>query len=114
LVGHDIVDGDRVLIVEDVTTAGTSIRETVPILRAAADVNLAGLIVSVDRMERSSGDESALTQVGREFAMPTLAIVTVDEVIEHLHNRPIDGRVVLADQDLDRMNAYLAEWRATT
>lgn len=112
LVGHEVAEGERVLIVEDVTTAGTSIRETVPLLRAAADVTLAGLIVSVDRMERSSGTESALRQVGREFSMPTIAIVTVDEVIEHLHNRPIDGTVVLADPDLDRMHAYLDEWRA--
>jgi len=83
LVGHPLVDGDRVLIIEDVTTAGTSIRETVPVLRAAADVTLSGLIVSVDRMERGTGDNSALQQIAKEFEIPTHAIVTVEEVIEH-------------------------------
>ena len=101
LVGHVPQAGDRVLIIEDVTTAGTSIRETVPVLRAAADVELAGLIVSVDRMERGTGEKAALAQVGEEFAMPTHAIVTVEEIIEHAD---------LSDEMIDRMRAYLAEY----
>ena len=103
LVGHVPQPGDRVLIIEDVTTAGTSIRETVPVLRAAADVALAGLIVSVDRMERGTGDKAALAQVGDEFAMPTHAIVTVQEIIEHAE---------LSDEMVERMHAYLAEYGA--
>ncbi len=101
LVGHPLADGDRVLIIEDVTTAGTSIRETVPILQAAADTSLAGLIVSVDRMERGTGDKAALVQVSEDFAMPTCAIVTVQEIIEHAD---------LSDEMVDRMHAYLAEF----
>lgn len=88
LVGHVPSAGDRVLIIEDVTTAGTSIRETVPVLRAAADVELVGLVVSVDRMERGTGDIAALAQVGEEFSMKTCAIVTVDEIIEHADLAP--------------------------
>lgn len=101
LVGHEPQAGDRVLIIEDVTTAGTSIRETVPVLRAAADIELAGLIVSVDRMERGTGDMAALAQVGEEFAMATHAIVTVQEIIEHAD---------LSDEMVDRMHAYLTEF----
>jgi len=101
LVGHPLADGDRVLIIEDVTTAGTSIRETVPILEAAADTSLAGLIVSVDRMERGTGDKAALAQVSEDFGMPTCAIVTVQEIIEHAD---------LSDEMVDRMHAYLAEF----
>jgi orotate phosphoribosyltransferase len=112
LVGSALADGDRVLIVEDVTTAGTSIRETVPILRAAATVELAGLIVSVDRQERGTGTRSALAEVADEFAMPTRAIVTLDEVIEHLHGRPVDGRVVLDDAMLDAVQQYRQEYGA--
>ena len=99
LVGHVPQPGDRVLIIEDVTTAGTSIRETVPVLRAAADIALTGLIVSVDRMERGTGDKAALVEVGEEFAMPTHAIVTVEEIIEHAD---------LSDDMVERMQAYLA------
>ena len=100
----------RVLIVEDVTTAGTSIRETVPILRAAADVELAGLIVSVDRQERGTGSRSALAEVAEEFEMPTRAIVTLDEVVAHLHGRELDGRVVLDDRLVARIHEYRNEY----
>lgn len=110
LVGHTPVDGDRVLFVEDVTTAGTSIRETAPLLRGVADVELTGLVISVDRAERGTGDISGLTQVGRDFDMATFSIVTVHEVIEHLAGRPIDGTVVLDEAAVDAMHAYLAEW----
>lgn len=110
LVGAPLNNGDRVLIVEDVTTAGTSIRETVPILRAAADIELAGLIVSVDRQERGTGSRSALAQVAEEFEMPTRAIVTLDEIVAHLHGREIDDRVVLDDQLVARINDYRDEY----
>ena len=106
LVGHPLAAGDRVLVVEDVTTAGTSIRETVPLLRAAAAVELGGLIVSVDRQERGTTDASALSELSREFDMPTFAIVTIDEVLEHLAGREIDGRLVLDSERLKRARAY--------
>lgn len=114
LVGHSPADGERVLIVEDVTTAGTSIRETVPILRAAAAIELAGLVVSVDRAERGTGELSALDQVGVDYAMPTFAIVTVHEVIEHLAGRELDGTVVLDDTAVAAMHQYLADWGASS
>ena len=108
LVGHSPRDGDRVLILEDVTTAGTSIRETVPKLRAAAAVRLAGLLVSVDRCERGTGDRAALDELAEEFDMPTRAIVTVHDVIAHLHGRRIDGRIAIDDEMRARMEAYVA------
>lgn len=112
LVGHSPVDGDRILFVEDVTTAGTSIRETTPILRAAADVELAGLVISVDRAERGTGELNALDQVGADFSMATFAIVTVHEVIEHLAGREVEGKVVLDDDTAQAMHTYLTEWSA--
>jgi orotate phosphoribosyltransferase len=84
LVGHRLKDGDRVLIIEDVTTAGTSIRETVPILRAAARVQLVGLIVAVDRQERGQGTESALKEIAREYGLQALSIANIDQIIEQL------------------------------
>ncbi|MEL6712641.1 MAG: phosphoribosyltransferase family protein, partial [Planctomycetota bacterium] len=110
LVGHAPADGERVLIVEDVTTAGTSIRETVPLLRGAADVRLAGLIVSVDRMERgSSPDRTALEAVGEEFSMPTASIVDLDAIVARL--RPGGGAPsALTAAELERIAAYRAEW----
>ena len=112
LVGALPKNGDRVLIVEDVTTAGTSIRETVPLLQAHADVDVVGLIVSADRQERGTGDLSGLAQVAVDFDMTTRAIVTLDDIVSHLHGREVDGRVVLDDEILDRIHAYREEFGA--
>ena len=105
IVGRKLRDGDRVLIVEDVTTAGTSIRETVPVLRAAADVKLAGLIVSVNRMERGTTDRTALDELAMEFSMPTRSIVNLDEILEHLGDR-------LGAGERSRVSDYRAEYGA--
>lgn len=109
LVGHPLAAGDRVVIVEDVTTAGTSIRETVPLLRATADIRLAGLLVGVDRRERGTSEETALAEIRRTYEMPAFAIVTIEEIMQHLVGREIDGRVPLDTAAHDRMVEYLAE-----
>jgi orotate phosphoribosyltransferase len=110
LVGHQLRDGDRVLIIEDVTTAGTSVRETVPILRAAAKVELVGLVVAVDRMERGKTDQSALAELRDEYGMQAFAIATIDEIMEHLHGRTIGSAVVLDDALHARLLAYRAQY----
>ena len=110
LVGHRLRDGDRVLIIEDVTTAGTSVRETVPILRAAAAVNLVGLVVAVDRMERGQGERSALAELSDAYGMHAFAIVTIADIMQHLRGREIDGRVVLTEDVHSRMMAYRAQY----
>ena len=106
LIGHTLRDGDRVVIIEDVTTAGTSVRETVPLLRAAANVTLTALVVSVDRMERGSGEASALREIRETYGMRTLSIVTVDEIIEHLRTTPVNGRMLLDDALYQRLLEY--------
>ena len=107
IVGRKLRDGDRVLIVEAVTTAGTSIRETVPVLRAAAEIELAGLIVSVNRMERGTTDRTALAELADEFSMPTRSIVDLDEILEHLGDR-------LGSGDQERIAAYRERYGAVT
>jgi len=113
LIGHKPAKGDRVLIIEDVITAGTSVRETVPLLKQAADVTLAGLIVSVDRMEKGAGDQGALQEVRESLGMKTAAIVNLDEIVAHLHNRPIDGKILLDDAVKARIDAYRAQYGCT-
>lgn len=110
LVGHPPQDRERVLIVEDVTTAGTSIRETVPLLKAMADVQLAGLVVSVNRMERGLGDLNALTELRHEFEMTTFSIVDICEIAEFLKGREVDGRVVVTDQLYNRIQDYRSQY----
>lgn len=107
LLGGKPKDRDRVIIIEDVTTAGTSIQETMPIIRAAAqDVHVQGLIISVDRMERGQGEKSALKELEEEFNMKTCAIVTMEEVIGYLYNRAIDGVCYIDDECKKRIDEY--------
>ncbi len=98
LVGHQLRDGDRVVIVEDVTTAGTSIRETVPLLRAAAKVELVALIVSVDRQERGRGEQSALAEISAEYGFSALSIVNIDQIVEHLRQHEVDGQKLITPE----------------
>ena len=106
IVGHTPRDGDRVVIVEDVTTAGTSIRESIDLLRSIAQVQFTGVVVSVDRMEKGIGEKSALQELRDTYSLPVFPIVTLDEVVSHLHNRPVDNRVVLDDTMKAKIDAY--------
>lgn len=112
LLGSKINDGDRIIIVEDVTTAGTSIYETMPILNEQGKVNVKGLIISVDRMERGQGEKSALSEIKEKFGFKTCAIVTMEEVIEYLYNKEINGKVIINDEIKDRINDYYKEYGA--
>lgn len=98
LLGSPIKDKDRVVIIEDVTTAGTSIEETLPIIKAQGDVNVLGLVVSVDRCERGKGEKSALVEINEKYGLKTTAIVTMNEVVEYLYNREINGKVIIDDK----------------
>ncbi len=106
LLGSKIGDGDRVVIIEDVTTAGTSIKETLPIIRAQGKADVLGLVVSVDRCERGQGEKGALQEIGETYGLKTCAIVTMKEVIECLYNREYNGRVVIDDKLKSAIDAY--------
>ena len=104
LLGSPLKDGDQVVIIEDVTTAGTSIRETLPILQAQANVKVLGLVVSVDRCERGTGTKSALDEIQESFGIRTSAIVTMKEVTQYL-----TGTVI--DEDMKaKINAYYEKY----
>jgi orotate phosphoribosyltransferase len=109
-VGQQPKDGDRVVIVEDVTTAGTSIRETVPLLRSAARIELVALIVAVDRQERGQTQKSALAELGEEYGMKTLSIVTIDEVVAHLRAHPPAGRPLITPELDQAIREYRAKY----
>ena len=106
LLGSPIADGDKVVIIEDVTTAGTSIGETLPILKAQGEVDVLGLVVSVDRMERGQGEKSALAEIEEKYGLKTTAIVTMAEIVEHLYNRPVNGRIIIDDDLKAAIDAY--------
>ena len=109
LVGHKLAEGDRVLIIEDVITAGTAVREVLPILRRAG-ATVDGLIISVDRMERGTGERTAIQEIWEEYKIPTFPLVNVRDVIKCLHNRPVDGKVLIDDEIASRMEVYMKEY----
>ncbi len=106
LLGSPIQDGDRIVIIEDVTTAGTSLAETMPILKAQGDVDVFGLVVSVDRMERGQTEKTALAEIREKYGMETTAIVTMAEVVKYLYKRPYNGKILLDDEMKARIEAY--------
>ena len=113
LLGSALHDGDRVVMVEDVTTSGKSIEETYPLLKAQADVEVVGLMVSLNRQEVGKGGaKCALDEVSELYGMPTAAIVTMADVRAHLHNRECHGRVVIDDQMAAAIDAYYEQYGA--
>ena len=112
LLGSPIKDGDKVVIIEDVTTAGTSIEETLPIIKAQGDVDVLGLVVSVDRMERGKGTKSALKEIAEKYGFKTTAIVTMADVVEHLYNKPYKGKVIIDDTLKAAIDAYYEQYGA--
>ena len=97
LLGSPMKDGDRVVIIEDVTTSGKSIEETFPIIKAQGDVEIVGLMVSLNRMERGKGDKCALDEIKDLYGFETNAIVTMEEVVAYLYNQPCNGKIVIDD-----------------
>ncbi len=110
LLGSKLKDGDRVVIIEDVTTSGKSIEETFPIIRAQADVSIQGLMVSLNRCERGKGEKSALQEIQETYGFPANAIVSMDEVVEYLYNRPCGGRILIDDSMKAAIDAYYEQY----
>ena len=110
LLGSPITDKDRIVIIEDVTTAGTSIEETLPIIKAQGDVCPIGLVVSVDRMERGKSEKSALSEIEEKYGLKTTAIVTMAEVVEHLYNKEYNGKVIIDDNIKSAIDSYYEQY----
>ena len=112
LLGSPIADGDKVVIIEDVTTAGTSIEETLPIIKAQGNVEVVGLMVSLNRMERGKGEKRALEEVQELYGFKANAIVTMADVVEHLYNKECQGQVVIDDKIKAAIDAYYEQYGA--
>ncbi len=112
LLGSKLKDGDRVVIIEDVTTSGKSIEETFPIIKAQGDVEIKGLMVSLNRMERGKGSKCALDEIKELYGFPANAIVTMAEVTEHLYNREYKGKVIIDDKIKAAIDAYYEQYGA--
>ncbi|WP_027437315.1 orotate phosphoribosyltransferase [Lachnospira multipara] len=112
LLGSPIKDGDRVVIIEDVTTSGKSIEETFPIIKAQGDVEIKGLMVSLNRMERGKGEKSALVEITEKYGFPANAIVSMSDVVEHLYNKECNGKIVIDDKIKADIDEYYKQYGA--
>ncbi len=109
-VGSKPKDGDRFLIIEDVISAGTSVREVYPLIKSAADVIITDMVISVDRMEKGYNGLTAVEEMKKEFDITVHPIVTVVEIIEYLHNREIGEKVYIDNEMKQRMVDYIEQY----
>jgi len=112
LLGSKLKDGDRVVIIEDVTTSGKSIEETFPIITSVANVEIKGLMVSLNRQEKGKGEKCALDEIKELYGFKTAAIVSMSEVREYLTNKEVKGKVVINDEIAKAIDAYYNEYGA--
>lgn len=112
LLGSKIKDGDRVVIIEDVTTSGKSIQETFPIIQAQGDVTILGLMVSLNRMEKGQGEKSALREIKEKYGFDANAIVTMADVVEYLYQKEYKGTVYIDEERKKQIDDYYAVYGA--
>lgn len=114
LLGSPISEDDRIVFIEDVTTSGKSIDETLPIVKANGGKNIIGLVISVDRMEKGKTEKSALEELKENYGIETTAIVTMAEVIEHLYNKEYKGKIVIDDTIKAAIDEYYSQYGANS
>lgn len=101
-VGKQLVDGEKVILIEDVMTSGKALREMLPKLKQTANVEIAGMVISVDRMERGlESSLSAVQEVYKEFGVKVYSIVTMSDIIDAIEAGVVEGR-----EYLEKMKEY--------
>lgn len=104
-VGKVLKDNEKVIIIDDVMTSGKALRESLPKLKSAADVDVTGMVITVDRMEKGTGELSAVQEVKQEFGITVYPIVTMQDIIDAIKNGIVDGK-----EYLDKMLAYREQY----
>ena len=105
-VGKALEDGEKVVIIEDVMTSGKALAEVYPKLKGEADVDITGMVITVDRMEKALGSHnSAVQEAYNKYGVKVYSIVTMDDII-----RAIRDGVIPFGEYLDAMLAYRKEY----
>lgn len=112
VVGMALTASTRLVLVDDVITSGKAIRESLEVLRTCDNPRVTGILISVNRQEKGKTDQNALEEVEKTLGIPIFSIVTLSDIIAYLHNRTIDGRIILDDAMLAKINGYLAQYGA--
>lgn len=109
-VGMALTSGTRLILVDDVITSGKAIRESLEILKTSGNPQIKGIVISVDRQEKGTADRNALAEVAETLRIPIFAIATLADITAFLHNKKINGKVILDDAMMEKINAYLAQY----
>ena len=112
VVGMPLTAASRLILVDDVITSGKAIRESLEVLKSCGNPRVSGIIISVNREEKGKTDANALKEVEKTLGIPIHAIVTITDIKTRLHNRRINGRIILDDAMLSKINAYLEQYGA--
>ena len=105
-VGKSLTDGEKVVIIEDVMTSGKALRESLPKLKGAADVNITGMVITVDRMEKGlDSEKSAVDNAYEEFGIKVYSIVTINDIIAAIESGIVEGKEYL-DKMIEYRNIY--------
>ena len=112
IIGAKLKDGDNVLIVEDVTTAGTSVGETLSILKNVANLSFSGLIVSVNRQEKGTDGRRAFSLISQDYKIKPRAIVNLDDIVEFGYKREVCGKILIDEDAKKRIDDYRLQYGA--
>lgn len=110
LVGAKITADTKLVLIDDVITAGTAMREVIDILKSVGSPKIQGVVLAVDRMEKGQGEKSAIQELKDEFGIDVFSIVNMNEIVEFLYGRNIDGTVYIDDEKLAKMNEYKKQY----
>ncbi len=107
VVGMSLKPESRLILVDDVITSGKAIRESIEILKSCGNPKINGIVISVNREEKGKTNKNALKEIEQLLGIPIHCIVTITNIKEYLHNKKINGRVILDDTMLAKINDYL-------
>lgn len=110
IVGKAVTADSKLVIVDDVMTAGTALRDTLKLLDTLGKPAVRGVMIAVDRQERGQGSTSAIQEVKSEFGIDVFSIISLDDILEVLYNKPVNGQVVIDDEKMAKIKAYRAEY----
>ena len=110
IVGKQLTEDDKIILVDDVITAGTAIRESIDILKAQGNPKLAAVVISVDRMEKGKGEKSAIQEIAESTGIKFYPIVTIVDIIEYLKHKSARVEHSIDESMIEKMEDYRKQY----
>jgi len=110
IIGHNFQDNDQVIIIDDVITDGGTKFETVALLNQLAKVKFTGLVIAVNRQEKTAEGLDAFKNLENKLNMPVKAIVSISDILEYLNNKEINGQIHLSTAKAEAIKDYLKKY----